>query len=240
MVLPDGAASNLHTGEAPVLELGDELHRHVLGEAVGHVDGLRLGEGAQGELVEHPQHHPRLAVGEEGGDIEILPHEGEEVVRGEGPGVQAHVRLQGAAHEGIGGVLGELGVGPAPVHEVVPEPGALGAGRRAEGVGKGGLLAEGQAVVPGDAIGLTELREAQYRPGDVLLGGGAAVGGGDQGGVEGDGVDLPVRGEDLPVAVGEDAPGGLHGLGGGALGVGLGEVDAAVDNLGVVEDQDKE
>lgn len=75
--------------------------------------------------------------------------------------------------------------------------------------------------------------------GRLLLGNTGVRAGRDIAGAEGDGIGLLVGGEKFAVAVRDVAPGGLDGLGGGDMGIGLGQVVAGVDDLGVVEDPGK-
>ena len=239
VVLAHGLAADDHALKGPVVEDGDELHGQVLREDVGH--GHRVGcQLAQAQLVEHAQHQPGLLAGEVGGHAEVGPHELQEVGGGEGRGAgELQLVQQGLAHEGGGGGRGQLGAGPLPVRQIVGEPGPLGPGGVSEGVAVGLGIVDGQAVAPGYAVVLEEGENAQKGPGHGGLVG-LAVLVRDEVRVKGDGVDLPVGDEDLAVAVHDDAPGGLHGLGGGDLDGGAGQILAAVDDLGVVEDACKQ
>ena len=212
---------------------------NLLREDVGDGNGA-VAELAQAQLVEYPQHHAGLLLGKRHRHPQIGAHELQEVGGGEGVGAgEAQLAQQGLAHQGIGGGRGQLRLGPAAVGQVVVKPGPLGGGGGGKGVAEGGGGGDGQAVAPGYPVLLAEKEEAEQGAGDSLLVGHALLGG-DEVGVKGDGVDLPVGDEDLAVAVGDNAAGGLHRLRGGDLGGGAGPVLTAMDNLGVVEDAREE
>ena len=223
-----------------VVEDGNQLYGYILREHIGHRGSPLAVQGAQGQLIEYAQHQTGLLAGKIHRNPEIGPHQLHQMGGGEGGGgLKAHLLKELAAHEREGGGGRQLAVGPAAVRQEVLEASALGTAGGGEGVGEGGLGGDGQAVVPLHAALLAQPDQAQHRPGHALLTGDALLAG-DLVRVKGDGINLLVGDQDLPVAVGDAPPGALHGLGGCHLGGGAGQILAAIDDLRRVEDADKE
>ena len=242
VVLPHGLAVHHRTGEATVVEQGDELRRYVLRQEVGHRGGVPL-QRAQAQLIEDPQHHPGLRLRKVLRDAELPAHQPHQVLRRQaGGGGQLERLHQLPAHQGQLGLLRDLRRGPVSVPQEVLEPEPLGAPRLLEGVGVRPALGHGQPVLPDDALLPEQLQKPQHGPGHALGVDRVPLRGDEvrlvrhQVRIEAHGIDLPVGDQHLPVPVRDLSPEGLHLLGGGDLGGGFGPVVRPVDDLGVVED----
>ena len=208
LVLPDGGGVHGHAGEPPLLDGGDDVDVHILGEDILLLVDLI---GAQVDLVEHADEGPGVLVRPGGVDLKIIAQGGNELLRrGHGgdlgeilgrldvPGVG---QVEGLLHRASQGQGVEQAAQPGEGHTAVGQlVGQGGVG----GVGEGGGGGDGQAVRPGQAVVPAD--------GDELHQVGVALGlVPHEPGVQGDAVHRPV-GHQLPaVPVQQLPPGALHG-----------------------------
>ena len=222
IVLPDGGGGDLGAGVVSVVEQGDHLRVDVLHHGVG--GGVH--QLADGQLILHADDAAGLVEAEGDGNLEFLPQPLHQSVGGKAQGGEI-----------VGGDVLRRGVLGHHL-QLVPQKGseavALGLvelGQGGEGVGKGGGLGDGQVVHPGDALALAQLHQAQNGLVFVLA---LVQGAGVEGQVVG-----KAAGHHLPAAaVGDDAPGGLHGLLLGDGADGPGQIVVVLVDLNVVQHAD--
>ena len=234
VVLPDGGGGDVHAGEAPLLYRGDHVDGHILGE---DILGLLHILAAEVEFVQHPNQGPGVGVGERLVNEEVLPQAVDDLLRRESLPQVGHAGggSQVRAAPAVGQDIGAQGQGVQQGAQVAEFDLPLAVGIHQGvfiGVGKGGVLGDGQgigplqAVVPADGDKLQQIGVAlRLRP--------------HEGGVEGDLIGGPVAHQRAAVPVQELPPGGLHRYRVGDLHRGGGPILVALDDLQVVKHQDK-
>ena len=229
---PTGLPANNGALKAAVVEDRNELHGDIPGEDIA-VDIYQLPEL---QLVEDPQHLAGLLIGQVLIQVEVLPHQLQQLRGGDDLIGEVQLPAEGGDSRRVQGLRRQLVLRPFPVRQILLEPGSLGIPNLRGGVGEGRSGGNGEIVLPGHAVIPTQPNQPEHRPAHAPLMGDLRVRiRRDLGGVEGDGIDLLVGHQDLPVPVGDDAPGGLHSLLMGYLGSGSAEIVLVVNHLGLIQ-----
>ena len=232
LVLPDGGGLDGDAGQPPLLDGGDHVNVHVLGEDILLYGDLIVVEV---HLVEHADEGPGVLVRPGGVDLEVGAQGVDELLR-RGSGGDVGQCLGRLNIVGVGQIQRRLnrspqgqglqqsaqpGEGHAAVGQLIGQGGVGGVGK-GRGVGDGQAVGPLQAVVPADVDELQQVGVALR-----LIPHGA--------GVQGDLVGGPVGHQHPAVPVQDLPPGGLHSLPVGDAHHRLGPVVVHIDHLQIVQ-----